>query len=159
MNYLHILVILASLVALGAAVIRHKSVRRERSLRHLIERAEALETLFHNTRERMKDMRSVVDRVPQDIAATAHASLDSHDLVQQGLRNVLEHRLWISQHGLTASQKELDTACEAMDRAYESISTQFTRLELAGAELANATQAVIEQAAREPAALTRRPEE
>ena len=71
---------------------------------------------------------------------------------------MLEHRLWISRHGLTAPQKELDAACRAMDRAYESISNQLGRLENAGAELADVTQAALEQAAREPPALTRRGE-
>ena len=50
-------------------------------------------------------MRTVVQRVPSDIAAVAHASLDAQPQVQQGLRDVLEHRLWISRHGLQASQR------------------------------------------------------
>ena len=108
--------------------------------------ADALEQLLHRTRDRMSEMRRVVDRVPSDIAAEAHASLDAQSQVQQGLRDVLEHRLWISQHGLTAPQKELDIACHAMDRAYANIADQLGRLESAGAELADVTQAAIEQA-------------
>lgn len=159
MNYLQLAIILIGAVALLAVVLHQRSLRRERSLRHLLDRADALEVLLHRTRERMKEMRQVVDRVPQDIAAEAHASLDAKDQVQQGLRDVLEHRLWISQHGLTAPQKELDTACRAMDRAYNNIAERLGQLESAGAELADVTQAAIEQAAREPATLTRRSDE
>lgn len=157
-NYFHLAIVAVGVLALLAAVMRHRSLRRERSLRHLLDRADALEQLLHRTRERMGEMRQVVDRVPQEIAAEAHASLDAQDQVQQGLRDVLEHRLWISRHGLSAPQKELDAACRAMDRAHERISSQLTQLESAGAELANVTQAALEQAAREPASLTRRGE-
>lgn len=155
-NLFQIVIIAIGALALLAVYLRHRSLRRERSLRHLLDTADALEQLLHRTRDRMNEMRQVVDRVPQDIAAQAHASLDAQSQVQQGLRDVLEHRLWISQHGLTAPQKELDTACHAMDRAYANIADQLGRLESAGAELANVTQAAIEQAAREPATLTRR---
>lgn len=129
--------------------------RRERALRRLLDRADALEHLLHTTRDRMTSMRQVVQRVPSDIAAEAHASLDAHALVQQALRNLLEHRLWISQQGLTAPKIELDAACAALERAHATISDQLQRLENAGAELAVITQASIEQAAREPAALKR----
>ncbi|MCX7555442.1 hypothetical protein OS187_01105 [Xanthomonadaceae bacterium JHOS43] len=159
MNLLQLVIVLIGALALIAVYLRHRGLRRERSLRHLLDRADALEQLLHRTRDRMTEMRRVVDRVPSDIAAEAHASLNAQSQVQQGLRDVLEHRLWISQHGLTAPQKELDAACRAMDRAYSNISDQLGRLESAGAELATVTQAAIEQAAREPATLTRRADE
>lgn len=159
MHLLQIAILAIGVLALLAVYLRHRGLRRERSLRYLLDRADALEQLLHLTRERMSEMRRVVDRVPSDIAARAHASLDAQNQVQQGLRDVLEHRLWISRHGLTARQKELDTACRAMDRAYSSIADQLGKLENAGAELADVTQAAIEQAAREPATLTRRADE
>ena len=42
-----------------------------------------------------------------------------------------------------------------LEEVIERIQSQLDRLESAGAELADATQAAIEQAAREPAALRR----
>lgn len=155
MTAFYIAVVAAGLIVLVAAVLRLRSNRRERSLRYLLDRADALETLLHTTRDRMNAMRTVVQRVPSDIGAVAHASLDAQPQVQQGLRDVLEHRLWISKHGLEASQGELDRACAALDRAYTTIADKLTRLENAGAELIDVTQASIEQAAREPAALKR----
>ena len=155
MTAFYIAVVTAGLIVLAAAVLRLRSNRRERSLRYLLDRADALETLLHTTRDRMNAMRTVVQRVPSDIGAVAHASLDAQPQVQQGLRDVLEHRLWISRHGLEASQGELDRACAALDRAYTTIADKLDRLENAGAELIDVTQASIEQAAREPAALKR----
>jgi len=155
-NNLQIALVIIGGLALVAVYLRQRSVRRERSLRHLLDRADALEQLLQRTRERMGEMRQVLDRVPPDIAAEAQASLDAEAQVQQGLRNVLEHRLWISRHGLSASQQELDTACGAMDRAFANISARLDQLESAGAELADVTRAALEQAAREPATLTRR---
>lgn len=156
MNHLQLAILVIGAIALVAVYLHHRGTRRERSLRHLLDRADALEQLLQNTRERMREMRQVVDRVPQDIAVEAQASLNTEDRVQKGLRNVLEHRLWISKHGLTAPQKELDAACTALDRAYDKIAGQLAQLEHAGAELADVTQLAMEQAAREPATLTRR---
>lgn len=154
-NHLQIAIIVIGILSLAAIYLRHRSMRRERSLRYLLDRLDALEQLLQRTRKRMSELRQVVDRVPQDIAVEAHASLDAQDKVKQGLRNVLEHRLWISQHGLTAPQNELDTACAAIDRAYANIAGQLGELESAGTELAQATEAALKQAAREPAGLTR----
>jgi hypothetical protein len=143
------------LFALLAGALRWLGGRRERALRRLLDRADALEQLLHTTRERMASMREVVQRVPSDIGAVATASLDAQAIVQPALKNLLEHRMWISQHGMTASTVELDTAAAALQRAHASIADQLARLENAGAALASATQASLEQAAREPAALKR----
>lgn len=139
------------------AYFRHRQRRRERGLSRLLDRADALEALLQQTRARMQEMRQVVGRVPSDIAGQASASLDSETLVQQGLRDVLEHRLWIARNGLTVPQRKIDDAYIALDRAYARIAAQLDQLEIAGAELADATQAALEQAAREPDTLTRQP--
>lgn len=148
-------VFVLGLFALLAWGLRWLGGRRERALRRLLDRADALEKLLHTTRERMASMREVVQRVPSDIGAVAQASLDADGLVQPALRNLLEHRMWISQKGLTASTAELEAASKALERAHTTIAGQLARLENAGAELADVTQAAVEQAAREPAALKR----
>ena len=148
-------IFVSGFLVLLALAVRWVAQRRERTLRRLLDRADALEHLLHTTRDRMTAMRQVVQRVPSDIGAVADRSLDAQTLVQQALRNVLEHRLWISQRGLTASQAELDAACAALERAHATISDQLNRLENAGAELADVTRASLELAAREPPALKR----
>lgn len=130
--------------------------RRERSLRHLLDGADAMEALLHRTRERMQAMQGVLGRVPSDIAATAtQASQASDEPVRAGLREVLEHRLWIQRHGMAAAQPELDQACAALDQATARIAAGLRRLEHAGAELDRATADSDAAAAREPAALRR----
>lgn len=144
-----------ALIGLIAWVPFQRAASRQRALIRLLEGADALEKLLHRTRDRMSAMQGVVERVPADIGAVARASLDADQRVQQALRDLLEHRLWISRHGATATLAELKNAEAAMGRAHASIEAQLARLESAGAELDDATQAVIEQAAREPAALRR----
>jgi hypothetical protein len=148
-------VFVLGLFAVVAWALRWAAGGRERALRRLLDRADALESLLHTTRDRMAAMQAVVQRVPSDIGAIALSRLDAQALVQQALRNVLEHRMWIAQKGLTAPKAELDAATAALERAHATISDQLARLENAGAELVDATQASIEQAAREPPALKR----
>jgi len=155
---------LMTLVGLGAVVLslagvlllRQRGLRRHRTLVRLHDQADELERLLHHTRDRMNAMKHLVGRVPADIAAVANASLDADQRVKQGLRDVLEHRLWISSAADTASQQQLDQACAALERAHEALTRQLERLENAGAELEDVTAAAVEAAAREPAALTRR---
>lgn len=150
--------LLAVLVLAAVAVLwqRLRALRRQRSLARLLDGADEMERLLHRTRERMEAMHAVIGRVPEDMAAIARASLDSERLVQDGLRDVLEHRLWIRSHSGSARQSELDAACAALDRARLRIAQELDRLDRAGADLAQATAAAHEAAAREPAALRRR---
>jgi hypothetical protein len=103
----------------------------------------------------MSAMKTVVERVPADIAAVAQASLEADQPVQQGLRNVLEHRLWIARNAASASLSELQRAVAALDRSHQQISDRLGQLERAGAELAEATRLTVEQQQREPATLRR----
>ncbi len=147
-----------ALIGLIAWIPFQRAASRQRALIRLLEGADEMERLLHRTRERMSAMQAVVGRVPADIGAVARASLDADQRVQQALRDLLEHRLWISRHGATASLQELKQAEAALQRARATIASQLERLESAGAELDDATQAVIEQAAREPASLRRAPD-
>lgn len=146
------------LIGLLAWIPFHRAASRQRALIRLLEGADEMERLLLRTRERMSAMQDVVGRVPADIGAVARASLDADQRVQQALRDLLEHRLWISRHGATARLHELKQAEGALARARATIAAQLERLESAGAELDDATQAAIEQAAREPAALRRSPD-
>ena len=155
------LIVLAGAVALLLALPLTwwlvRSRRRERSLVRLLDLADEMQGLLDRSQERMHAMQAVVGRVPSDIAAVAHASLDSTQSIRDAKRDVLQHRLWIQKHGETARQAELDTACAALDRARAKLSTQLEELERAGAELAQATEASAQAARREPPTLRRDP--
>lgn len=156
-------IVLAGLVALVLALPLLwwllRSRRRDRSLLRLLDLADEMQALLDRSQQRMQAMQTVVGRVPADIAAVAHASLDSTQPIREAKRDVLQHRLWIQKHGDSASQAELDTACAALDRARSRLSAQLDELERAGAELAQATEASTEAARREPPTLRREPED
>ena len=144
---------LALALYLLALILRAR--RRERSLVRLLDLADAMQALLDRSQERMAAMQAVVGRVPADIAAVAHASLEGTQPILDAKRDVLQHRLWIQKHGQTARQSELDAACAALDRARSRLATQLDELERAGAELAQVTEASAEAARREPPALRR----
>ncbi|GAB2504449.1 hypothetical protein [Arenimonas alkanexedens] len=132
-----------------------RSRRRDRALHRLLDLADEMQALLDRSQKQMLAMQAVVGRVPADIAAVAHASLDRSLPIRDAKRDILQHRLWIQKHSATASQAELDTACGALERARAKLSVQLTELERAGADLAAATEATAEAARREPPALRR----
>lgn len=140
-------------IVFGVQVFRDR--RRHNELRRLLDHADALEEVLHQARKRMTAMRQVVGRVAPDIGAVAQASLEADGQVQQGLRNVLEHRLWIAKHAETASLSDLRQAVAALQRSHGQIAQRLEQLEGAGAELEQAARAVEEQEAREPSSLRR----
>ncbi|MBS0212726.1 MAG: hypothetical protein JSR26_06015 [Proteobacteria bacterium] len=146
-------VTILGVVAMGLSSARHR--RRQRTLTRIMDDADAMEQLLHRTRDKMGAMQNVVGRVPADIAADARASLDTDARVQAGLRDLLQHRMWLQQHADSASQDALDEAAAALSRARERIAAELARLDDAGAELDSATGPAIAAAGREPATLRR----
>jgi ABC-type transporter Mla subunit MlaD len=135
--------------------LRGRSRRRQRTLTRIMDDADAMESLLRRTRERMDAMQTVVGRMPPDIAAEARASLDSHERLQAGFRDLLQHRMWLQQNVATASQHELDEAARALERAKARITAELDRLDNAGAALESATTSALVAAIREPPALRR----
>jgi hypothetical protein len=130
---------------------------RQRTLARMLDLADAVEALLDRSQERMAAMRPLVQRIPADIAAEAQASLESSLPIREAKRDVLQHRLWIQQHGGSASQRELDRAAAALARVHEKLAAQLKALENVGSDLASVTDAAAEAALREPPALRRNP--
>jgi hypothetical protein len=153
-----ILLVVALLAVIGWMGLwrRSQGLHRRRTLTRIMDDADAMESLLRRTRDRMGAMKSVVGRMPADIAADARASLDSSDRLKAGFRDLLQHRMWLQQNVSSASQAELDEAAAALERARARIAAELDRLENAGAELESATGPAIEAAGREPPALRRR---
>lgn len=137
---------------------RRKQLARQRSLRRLLDLADAMELVLDRSQQRMNALHGLVNRVPNDIAAVALNSLESTPPIRDAKRDLLQHRLWIQKHGDDASLAALDTACAALQRASDRLSQQLDQLESAGSALAQATDAASTAAQREPAALRRMPE-
>ena len=151
-------VLLALAVALPFAWWRWRMLARQNRLRRLLDLADAMESLLDRSQERMNALHGLVNRVPNDIAAVALTSLEGTLPIREAKRDVLQHRLWIKQHGEQATLQELDTACAALQRALDRLAQQLDELENAGSALAQATDAADEAARREPAALRRKSE-
>jgi DNA repair ATPase RecN len=158
MSLLILVTLLALAIALPYGWWRWRLMARQNSLRRLLDLADAMESLLDRSQERMSALHGLVNRVPNDIAAVALSSLESTPPIRDAKRDVLQHRLWIKQHGANASLQELDTACAALQRARDRLAQQLDELETAGSALARATDAANEAARREPATLRRKPE-
>ncbi|MBS0192991.1 MAG: hypothetical protein JSR34_01965 [Proteobacteria bacterium] len=152
------LLLVAAVMILGIGVllwVGARNRRRQRTLTRIMDDADAMEQLLHRTRDKMGAMAHMVGRVPSDIAADARASLDTDARVQAGLRDLLQHRMWLQQHADSATQESLDEAAAALAKARERIAAELARLDDAGAELDSATGPAIAAAGREPANLRR----
>ena len=151
-----LLIGLLTLAIVVPILMRHRDgTRRQRTLARMLDLADEVERLLDRSQERMAAMRPLVERVPADIAATAQASLEGSLPIREAKRDVLQHRLWIQQHGGSASQDELDKACAALERVSERLQGQLAELETVGSDLASATEAAAEAALREPPTLRR----
>lgn len=129
MNYLIVLIALL-LAGLVFAVWRERRWRRrDQALGHLIDGADALETQLLGCRERMQTLRGMLVDLPEEMTGDADEALAADHKVQAALRDLLQHRLWIQQHGASASQQELDAAVVALDQSRRSMQRQLLRLE------------------------------
>lgn len=138
---------------------RRRLRRRQAALTRLLDLADAVERLLDRSQERMGAMQSVVERVPADMGAVAQAALGSALPIREAKRDVLQHRLWIKQHGDSAAQAELDAAGDTLERVRQRLAAELGALEQAGADLAKATHAAEAAALREPPTLRRSPQE
>ena len=153
---LTLLIGLAALAVVLPLLLRHRAVlKRQRTLARMLDLADQVEVLLDRSQEKMAAMRPLVERIPADIAAQAQASLESSLPIREAKRDVLQHRLWIQQHGGSASQGELDRAAGALARVSERLQGQLSELETVGSDLASATDAAAEAALREPPTLRR----
>lgn len=151
--------LLAGLLVLAVAAplwwSHRQRMRRQHTIARMLDLADQVEALLDRSKERMRSLRPLVERVPADIAAGAQASIDSSLPIFEAKRDLLQHRLWIQQHGASATLAELDQACAALSRVRERLGTELHDLDRVRRDLAHATDAAAEAALREPPALRR----
>ena len=76
--------------------------------------------------------------MPPAISLSARATLTAEPEVQAALHDLLQHRLWLKQHGADASLEELRKATSALVHSRQKLATQLERLEQVRRELAEA---------------------
>lgn len=118
MATLVLLILLAVVVAaIGLALLR-RSGRRQRAVRELLDAADTLES-------RLRTARAEIEAVAGD----------EDDPVRDALREMLRQRLWLQQHGDSASLEELGSVRASIDEARRRIDQQLARIERARAPL------------------------
>jgi len=121
--------VLALLVLLAARRRERRLLRQRDLLGEILDLADALERELLDCRARLRE-------VPALAAATlsaseqlsARATLAAEPQVQDALRDLLAHRLWLKQNSASASEKELISARDALAATRESLARQMERL-------------------------------
>ncbi|HEX6832763.1 MAG TPA: hypothetical protein VF132_04435 [Rudaea sp.] len=138
MIYLLIFAIAGAVALLSFALRQRHWSRRERTLRRLLDGADALEAQLQDCRQRMQKLKEMLAILPEEMSAQANNALSADDKVQAALRDLLAHRLWIRENGTTATVAQLEAACAAMDQSRLRMGAQIERLTAATDELARA---------------------
>lgn len=109
--------------------------RRNGLIMRMLDDADQVEARLLECREKMKSIGAMLGRLPADITASARANLDSEAGVQQALKIVLQHRLWIRENANSAPISKLQEVSSAIHRSLEQLDLQIGRLSAVGSEL------------------------
>lgn len=112
--------------------------RRERTLRDLLDGADALESRLQECRVRMQRLRDMLTILPEEMSADADSALRADTKVQAALKDLLAHRLWIQQHAVDATQQQLDAARAALAQSSTTLGSQLDRLAAIASDLERA---------------------
>ncbi len=112
--------------------------RRNGLILRMLDDADKVEARLLECREKMKTIGAMLGRLPTDITASARATLDSESGIQQALKVVLQHRLWIRENANTAPVSKLVEVSISIRRSLEQLNLQISRLSGVGDELAAA---------------------
>ncbi len=135
---MHLILILTAVIALtglGFAVASWRQQRRNIVIQTLLDDADRLESCLLETRTRMRELEAMLGRLPADITENARASLASEAGIQDAMKRVLSHRLWIREHAMTASISTLREVVETTRRSLQQLEQQLERLNGAGVDL------------------------
>ena len=126
--------ILLVCAALAAAIMllawaRERSLRRKpRLLAEILDLADALERDLLECRARLRELPALTAHLPPSDQLSARATLAAEPQVQDALRDLLAHRLWLKDHADGATLVELGHARDALVATRSSLETQLARL-------------------------------
>ena len=130
---------LASALALLFFWLRERNWRRrQRAIRALLDGADALEAQLQECRQHMQRLRGMLAVLPEEMSADANAALSADGKVQDALKDLLSHWLWIKQHAVDAELDELDTARAALEQSSSTLAAQIQRLTAIAVDLERA---------------------
>ncbi|MBS3959441.1 MAG: hypothetical protein KGZ52_08585 [Xanthomonadaceae bacterium] len=152
---LALLLAVSGLVLPFWAVLRWRRQRQEMRLRAVLDHADQLQALLATASQRMADWHGRVGRLAGDLGSGAQRALDNEPLIHEARRDLLQHRLWLQEKGLSASARELEDAILALSRVHARLEAGLQALDSAGDALAQATDVAQAAARREPPSLRR----
>lgn len=126
--------ILLVCAALAAAIVllawtRELALRRKsRLLAEILDLADALERDLLECRARLRELPALTVHMPPSDQLSARATLAAEPLVQDALRDLLAHRLWLKDNADRATRTELGQARDALATTRASLETQLARL-------------------------------
>jgi hypothetical protein len=124
-----LLVAAVLLIAAVSAWLSRRALRRQRHaqrLSALLDALDALEAAIKRYRERML----VTDaEVRSHGPVRGYNRIDPNAPMQEALRGVLQHRLWIRDHGATASENELSVALNATLERHAQLDLRLNELD------------------------------
>jgi hypothetical protein len=139
LNYLLIAILLLAPIPIVIWLRERRWSARARELRNILDHADALESELQDCRARLREIPALVSHLPPSTSLSAHATLTAEPQVQAALHDLLQHRLWLRQHGADASIEELRTAAAALIHSRGKLAVQLDRLTEVRAELAEAS--------------------
>lgn len=138
LDYLLLAALLLAPLAVAIYLRERRLGARTRELRAVLDHADALEKELQECRARLREIPSLVSHLPPAISLSARATLTAEPEVQAALHDLLQHRLWLKQHGVDASLEKLKAATSALIHSRQKLATQLERLEQVRRELADA---------------------
>lgn len=143
------------LLAAGLLLLSVRGRRRRALQRSVFDHADTLQALLANASAQVANWHGRVGQLAGDLGGGAQRALDIEPLIREARRDLLQHRLWLQQEGLSASNNELEQAAAALLRVQNRLQTGLQALQSAGDALAQATDAAHAAARREPPSLRR----
>jgi hypothetical protein len=131
-------------VAVAVLVLAGWRERRRRQdaglLGEILDLADALERELLECRARLREIPALATALPP--TESARATLTAEPLVQDALRDLLAHRLWLKDHAAAASRQELLSARDALAATRGALARQLDRLADVRTDLAQAAHGI-----------------
>jgi hypothetical protein len=128
-----VIILLASAVILLLIVLlawlREREIQgKPRLLKEILDLADALERELLECRARLREIPALAATSPPADQLSARTTLAAEPQVQDALRDLLAHRLWLKEHAAAASIDELRSARDALAATRAGLIGQLTRL-------------------------------
>lgn len=117
-----------ALVMLFAWLRERRLLRRPQLLAEILDLADALERGLLECRARLRELPALAASLSPSEQLSARATLAAEPQVQDALRDLLAHRLWLKEHADQASIEELVSARDALTVTRTSLAAQMARL-------------------------------